>query len=102
ARLAIDTWRWAGMPFYIRAGKRLPVTDTEVLVEFRRPPLELFGELIPAPPPAPAPRPRRPHRARPAGQAPRRPAHRRGRGAGGGQLPDRRPATLRAPAPRRP
>jgi glucose-6-phosphate 1-dehydrogenase len=47
ARLAIDTWRWAGVPFYIRAGKRLPVTDTEVLVEFRRPPLELFGELIP-------------------------------------------------------
>jgi glucose-6-phosphate 1-dehydrogenase len=48
ARLAIDTWRWAGVPFYIRSGKRLPVTDTEVLVEFRRPPLELFGELIPA------------------------------------------------------
>jgi glucose-6-phosphate 1-dehydrogenase len=47
-RLAIDTWRWAGVPFYIRAGKHLPVTDTEVLVEFRRPPLELFGELIPA------------------------------------------------------
>jgi glucose-6-phosphate 1-dehydrogenase len=47
ARLAIDTWRWAGVPFYIRAGKRLPVTDTEVLVEFRRPPLELFGELVP-------------------------------------------------------
>jgi glucose-6-phosphate 1-dehydrogenase len=47
ARLAIDTWRWSGVPFYIRAGKRLPVTDTEVLVEFRRPPIELFGELIP-------------------------------------------------------
>jgi glucose-6-phosphate 1-dehydrogenase len=48
ARMAIDTWRWAGVPFYIRAGKRLPVTDTEVLVEFRRPPLELFGELVPS------------------------------------------------------
>ena len=47
ARLAIDTWRWAGVPFYIRAGKRLPLTATEVLVEFRRPPLEVFGELIP-------------------------------------------------------
>jgi glucose-6-phosphate 1-dehydrogenase len=47
ARLRIDTWRWAGVPFYIRAGKRLPVTDTEVMVEFRRPPLELFGELVP-------------------------------------------------------
>jgi glucose-6-phosphate 1-dehydrogenase len=48
ARLHIDTWRWAGVPFYIRAGKRLPVTDTEALIEFRRPPLELFGELIPS------------------------------------------------------
>ena len=48
ARLHIDTWRWAGVPFYIRAGKRLPVTDTEALVEFRRPPMELFGELIPS------------------------------------------------------
>jgi glucose-6-phosphate 1-dehydrogenase len=47
ARLAIDTWRWAGVPFYIRAGKQLPVTATEVLVEFHRPPLELFGELVP-------------------------------------------------------
>jgi glucose-6-phosphate 1-dehydrogenase len=47
ARLAIDTWRWAGVPFYIRAGKRLPVTATEVVVEFRRPPLEVFGELVP-------------------------------------------------------
>jgi glucose-6-phosphate 1-dehydrogenase len=48
ARLHIDTWRWAGVPFHIRTGKRLPMTDTEVMVEFRRPPLELFGELIPA------------------------------------------------------
>jgi glucose-6-phosphate 1-dehydrogenase len=48
ARFHIDTWRWAGVPFYIRAGKHLPVTDTEVLVEFRRPPLEQFGELIPS------------------------------------------------------
>jgi glucose-6-phosphate 1-dehydrogenase len=48
ARLAIDTWRWAGVPFYIRAGKCLPVTDTEALIEFRRPPLEVFGELVPS------------------------------------------------------
>ena len=47
ARLAIDTWRWAGVPFFVRAGKRLPVTATEVLVEFRRPPLEVFGEVVP-------------------------------------------------------
>ena len=37
-RLAIDSWRWQGVPFYIRAGKCLPVTCTEVLVRMRRPP----------------------------------------------------------------
>ncbi len=37
-RLAIDSWRWDGVPFYIRAGKRLPVTCTEVVVRLRRPP----------------------------------------------------------------
>jgi glucose-6-phosphate 1-dehydrogenase len=42
-RLAIDSWRWAGVPFYIRAGKCLPVTCTEVLVELRPPPLSVFG-----------------------------------------------------------
>jgi glucose-6-phosphate 1-dehydrogenase len=36
--LAIDNWRWSGVPFFIRAGKRLPVTATEVSVVFRRPP----------------------------------------------------------------
>jgi glucose-6-phosphate 1-dehydrogenase len=45
-KLEIDTWRWAGVPFCIRAGKRLPLTATEVVVEFRRPPLEVFGELV--------------------------------------------------------
>jgi glucose-6-phosphate 1-dehydrogenase len=45
-KLEIDNWRWAGVPFYVRAGKRLPLTATEVVVEFRRPPLEVFGELI--------------------------------------------------------
>ncbi len=45
-KLEIDTWRWAGVPFYVRAGKRLPLTATEVVVEFRRPPLEVFGELV--------------------------------------------------------
>jgi glucose-6-phosphate 1-dehydrogenase len=38
-RLSIDSWRWDGVPFFIRAGKCLPVTTTEVLVELRRPPL---------------------------------------------------------------
>jgi glucose-6-phosphate 1-dehydrogenase len=46
-RLAIDTWRWAGVPFYIRAGKRLPATTTDVVVELRRPPLAVFGEADP-------------------------------------------------------
>jgi glucose-6-phosphate 1-dehydrogenase len=37
-RLSIESWRWQGVPFFIRAGKRLPVTATEVLVRLRRPP----------------------------------------------------------------
>jgi glucose-6-phosphate 1-dehydrogenase len=37
-RLEIDSWRWKGVPFYIRAGKNLPVTCTEVLGRFRKPP----------------------------------------------------------------
>ena len=43
-RLYVDTWRWSGVPFYIRTGKCLPVTVTEVLVEMRRPPQSVFGE----------------------------------------------------------
>jgi glucose-6-phosphate 1-dehydrogenase len=47
-KLFIDTWRWAGVPIYIRAGKYLPVTATEVLVHFKRPPRETFEELVPS------------------------------------------------------
>ena len=47
-RLHVDSWRWADVPFYIRAGKCMPVTSTEVVVEFRRPPREIFGELVPS------------------------------------------------------
>jgi glucose-6-phosphate 1-dehydrogenase len=47
-KLFIDTWRWAGVPIYIRAGKHLPVTATEVLVHFKRPPRETFEELVPS------------------------------------------------------
>jgi len=47
-RLFVDSWRWADVPFYIRAGKCMPVTSTEVVVEFRRPPREVFGELVPS------------------------------------------------------
>jgi len=39
-RLEIDSWRWEGVPFFIRAGKNLPVTATEVRVVLRRPPLQ--------------------------------------------------------------
>ena len=46
-RLHVDSWRWAGVPFYIRTGKCLPVTATEVLVEMKRPPKSVFGELQP-------------------------------------------------------
>jgi len=45
--LYIDTWRWHGVPFYIRAGKNLPVTATEVMVDLKVPPLSLFDEIGP-------------------------------------------------------
>jgi glucose-6-phosphate 1-dehydrogenase len=38
-RLDIDSWRWDGVPFFIRTGKRLPVTVTEVKVALKRPPM---------------------------------------------------------------
>ncbi|MDQ7820766.1 MAG: glucose-6-phosphate dehydrogenase [Armatimonadota bacterium] len=43
-RLQIDNWRWADVPFYLRAGKRLNRKDTEVVVVFRQPPLRLFRD----------------------------------------------------------
>jgi glucose-6-phosphate 1-dehydrogenase len=43
-RLTIDSWRWQGVPFYIRAGKNLPATCTEVIGRFRRPPAVLPGD----------------------------------------------------------
>ena len=46
-RLHVDTWRWGAVPFYLRAGKCLPVTATEVLVELKRPPHSVFGESEP-------------------------------------------------------
>ena len=41
-KLSIENWRWAGVPFYIRAGKRLAKRVTEVTVTFKQPPLHLF------------------------------------------------------------
>jgi glucose-6-phosphate 1-dehydrogenase len=42
-RLACDTWRWAGVPIVIRAGKTMPVTATEVAITFKDPPHDVFG-----------------------------------------------------------
>jgi glucose-6-phosphate 1-dehydrogenase len=42
-RLEIDNWRWSGVPFFVRTGKHLPVTQTEVRLVFRRPPRLGFG-----------------------------------------------------------
>jgi glucose-6-phosphate 1-dehydrogenase len=41
-RLTVENWRWAGVPFYLRSGKRLPCRATEIVISFRRPPLLLF------------------------------------------------------------
>jgi glucose-6-phosphate 1-dehydrogenase len=43
-RLEIENWRWSGVPFFIRTGKRMPVTQTEVRVVFRHPPRLGFGK----------------------------------------------------------
>ncbi len=42
-RLFVDNWRWAGVPFYIRAGKRMPKRVTEIRIQFKRPPHLTFG-----------------------------------------------------------
>ena len=47
-RLRIESWRWQGVPFYIRTGKCLPLTSTEVVVRLRRPPT-VFPNAVPLP-----------------------------------------------------
>jgi glucose-6-phosphate 1-dehydrogenase len=47
--LHVDTWRWAGVPFHIRAGKCLSRTVTEVVVELEKPPRDIFGEQVACP-----------------------------------------------------
>ncbi|MGA7521548.1 MAG: glucose-6-phosphate dehydrogenase [Acidobacteriaceae bacterium] len=42
-RLEIDNWRWAGVPIYLRAGKRLASRVTEITIQFKQPPMLLFG-----------------------------------------------------------
>jgi glucose-6-phosphate 1-dehydrogenase len=41
-KLDVENWRWAGVPFYVRSGKRLPKRDTRIVIHFKRPPLLLF------------------------------------------------------------
>ena len=43
-RLFVESWRWAGVPIYIRAGKEMPLTAAEVVVSFRAPPRDTFAE----------------------------------------------------------
>jgi glucose-6-phosphate 1-dehydrogenase len=48
--LTVESWRWSGVPFFLRAGKCLPVTATEVVVDLRPPPAHVFGDLGPEQP----------------------------------------------------
>jgi glucose-6-phosphate 1-dehydrogenase len=47
-RLFVDSWRWDGVPWYLRSGKYLPTTATEILVELKRPPQKLFADAVEA------------------------------------------------------
>lgn len=44
-QVGIDNWRWAGVPFYLRTGKRLPERITEISIQFKQPPLHLFSTV---------------------------------------------------------
>ena len=46
--LRVDSWRWAGVPFYVRAGKKLAASATEVLVKLKAPPQVVFHEAMPS------------------------------------------------------
>jgi len=43
ARVYIDNWRWSGVPFFLRSGKRMPLSVTEIAIQFKQVPLSLFG-----------------------------------------------------------
>jgi glucose-6-phosphate 1-dehydrogenase len=51
ARLTIDDWRWSGVPFYVRTGKRLPKRSTEIAIQFREVPHRLFRDVATDPDP---------------------------------------------------
>src|SRR5665811_1331549 len=46
SRMFIDSWRWAGVPWYLRSGKALAGTAAEVVVEFKPPPQSLFDDAV--------------------------------------------------------
>lgn len=46
-RFHIDNWRWAGVPFYVRTGKKLPITTTEVVFDLKPTPVAIFDEALP-------------------------------------------------------
>lgn len=48
-RMFIDSWRWDGVPWYLRSGKYLPVTTTEIVVELKAPPQRLFADAMQKP-----------------------------------------------------
>ncbi len=49
-RLCVDNWRWQGVPFYLRSGKALAEKESEIVIEFKRPPYQMFGAFqSPAP-----------------------------------------------------
>ena len=55
ATFFVDNWRWAGVPFYIRSGKRMPKRVTDIAIQFNAPPLALFQQETRMGPRAPAP-----------------------------------------------
>ncbi|MBA3637929.1 MAG: glucose-6-phosphate dehydrogenase [Acidobacteriota bacterium] len=48
-KVQLDSWRWAGVPFYLRTAKRLPKRVTEIAIQFKRPPLQIFKQVSPTP-----------------------------------------------------
>ena len=83
-RLDIESWRWAGVPFFIRTGKRLPITQTELRLVFKHPPSSGSGSWIAGPrrtsswsagPDDRHPADRRGPPGRPGGRRPRPPGH---------------------------
>lgn len=47
-KLTLDNWRWAGVPFYLRSGKKMATKLTEIVVQFKQPPTSLFRNINPA------------------------------------------------------